>query len=190
MPSPTYTLIQSTTLTSTTSVIDFTSIPSSYYDLRFHFSIRTTGGTTGADLQVTFNGDTGNAYRQLIGYTTSSTTAQGFTIGTSPAYSYPNFIWGAGGNVPTAGQPAGLFSNGRMLLPGYVQTSSRLNRSAGAENATVTANIGSPSVVTSQTGQWNSTAAVNRVTFTLSAGYGQLAVGTTISLYGCNNTVT
>jgi hypothetical protein len=187
MPSPTYTLIQSNTLGSNTSTIDFTSIPSSYYDLRFHFSIRTTGGTTGADLQVNYNGDFGNSYRQLIGYTSSSTTVQGYTVGTSPNYQYGSFVWGAGGNIPTAGQTAGLYSNGRLLIPGYVQTTGRLNRSAGGENATVTTNIGSPSIVTIQTGQWNNTAAVNRVTFTLNSGYGLIAAGSTISLYGCTN---
>jgi hypothetical protein len=188
MPNPTYTLISSQTLASNAAVIDFTSISQSYYDLRFHYSLRTTGGSTGADIQVTINGDAGATYRNIIVYNDTPTNYRGYALGGN-AYSYTSYIWSAGGNIPTAGQTAGLFSNGRMLVPGYSNSNTLYRRSVGTDTSTVTTgSAGNPSNIVLSAGSKSTGAAVSRVTFTLASGYGLIAAGSTISLYGCTNT--
>jgi hypothetical protein len=183
MPNPTYSLISSTTLTSTASVIDFTSIPQGYYDLRFHYSIRVTGAVSGADIKVTIN-NLSNVYRSVIMYADSTTNIRGYGVGNASS-NYADAIWAAGGNIPGANSLANVFSNGTMLIPGYRNTTNLSRRGFGTDTVTVTDNAANWAVISGA--QTSNPAAVNRVTFTLDAGYGSLAIGSTISLYGCNN---
>jgi hypothetical protein len=188
MPSPTYTLIRSETLASDAASIDFTSISQSYYDLRFHYSIRVTGAVQGADINVTFN-NASNVYRGVIMYPENATNTRGYAVGATSS-DYAAMIWAAGGNVPGASTPSGTFSNGRGLVPGYTNSTNLNRRSFGTQSASATSNNNSPSSVMMSGNQRSNGEAVNRVTFTLASGFGLMAAGSTISLYGCSNTVT
>jgi hypothetical protein len=185
MPSPTYTLIQSTTLGSNAASIDFNTISQSYYDLRFHYSLRVTGAVNGADIKVYLNNDQ-SGYRNIIIYNDTTTNYRGYRVGDNN-FNYATMIWGAGGNIPGANTTAGLFTNGRMLIPGYRNTTNLYRRSVGTETATVNVSAGAPSHLVMSSGQKSTGIAVNRVTFSLDAGYGLIAAGSTISLYGCTN---
>jgi hypothetical protein len=183
MPSPTYTLIASTTLPTATSTIDFTSIPQGYYDLRFHYSLRVTGAVSGADMKVTLNNLTG-VYRSVIMYSDTASNVRGYGVGNASS-NYAEAIWAAGGNIPGANSLANVFSNGTMLIPGYRNTTNLSRRGFGTDSVTVTDNASNWGVISGA--QTSNPGAVNRVTFTLDAGYGLIAAGSTISLYGCNN---
>lgn len=182
MPSPTYTLIQSTTLASNTASVDFNNISQSYYDLRLHFSVAVTGSGD-ADLPMTLNATSGN-YRTIILYPNSATTFTGYGVGYTGSPNYANIVWAVGGNIPGAAR-SGLYSNGTTIIPGYRNTTNLLYRAVGSENGTA---INSPGNWYTLAGaQWGQSTAVSRLTFTLSAGYGLIAAGSTLSLYGCTN---
>lgn len=186
MPSPTYTLIQSTTLSSNASSIDFNNIPQSYYDLRLHFSLRVTGAVNGADLPMVFNGTSvTNNWRGVIMYNDSATNVRGYGVGVG-SFNYPTAVWASGGNIPGGNQPSNIFNNGRLLIPGYTNTTS-IYRGVGSDVCTPSTSGTSVSWTTISGLQTSNNAAVNRVYFALDAGYGLIAAGSTISLYGCTN---
>ena len=81
MPTPTYTLIDSTTLASSASSVTFSSITQDYRDLILVVEVSNVGGNTFANLQ--FNNDTGTNYSYVqgsgTGSATNSTSATGQT---------------------------------------------------------------------------------------------------------------
>jgi hypothetical protein len=190
MPSPTYTRIASTTLVSETPTFDFTGITGTYYDLRLRFSLRTNvAGQQSTDINLTFNGATTNNYASVMLYNNNTTTSFGVSNGVSGSgFAAANSVWG-GGVAPAAGSAVGsTFSNGQILIPGYVNTTNRPKaRHALTDWGTSTTGsgimfyglVGTRSAVTS---------AITRVTLTCASG--SFVVGSTVSLYGCNNTIT
>jgi hypothetical protein len=77
MPTPTYTLIDSVTLTSSASSVTFSSIDQSYGDLVIVLQLGTSSpGSTGA---ITFNGDGGSNYSfvRMEGDGSAATSASG-----------------------------------------------------------------------------------------------------------------
>ena len=186
MPNPTYNLIQTTTLSANAASIDFNNISQSYYDLRLHYSIRVTGSSM-ADLPLTMNNNTGAVWRGLIMYPDSNTNTRGYGVGngaTDP--NYVSAIWAAGGNISGgANCPTNSYTNGQMLIPGYRNTTNQYRRSIVTDNfALTTAGANFFSISGHQT---SDVTAVTRLTFNLNAGYGLIAAGSTISLYGCTN---
>jgi hypothetical protein len=77
MPTPTYDLIASTTLTASTSSITFGSLPSTYRDL---IVVIDAGITSGAEaMSMRFNGDSGSNYHYILTNGNGSTTG-GFVV--------------------------------------------------------------------------------------------------------------
>jgi hypothetical protein len=90
--------LASTTLSSTTTSVTFSGIPTGYRYLQVRTSTRASTGAGDGSLYITFNGDTGSnySYHRMYGYgggsstgsgdTTSSTTAAfaGHSMGASP----------------------------------------------------------------------------------------------------------
>jgi hypothetical protein len=190
MPSPTYTKIASTTLTSATPTFDFTSIPDTYYDLRLRFSLRAdTAGQQAADINLTLNGATTNSYASVMLYNNTTTSSYGVSNGVSGNnFGAANSVWG-GGVAPAAGSAVGnTFSNGQLLIPGYVNTVNR-NKARFALTDWGSSTTGSGIMYYGLVGTRSAvTAVINRVTLTCSTG--NFVVGSTVSLYGCSNTVT
>lgn len=112
MPSAT-TLIQRTKLTSAQSSVSFTSIPSTYQDLRLVVSLRSSGNSGGDFITIQFNGDTGANYTTLRYYSSN-------TIGTNST-TYGHIGNHAGGtSVNTV-----AFALSEMDILGYKSTTTR-----------------------------------------------------------------
>lgn len=163
----TYSLIGSTTLSTTAATIDFNSIPATFTDLVLVSSALTS--TEGRDFRMRFNSDTGTnySYTYLGGYTsvTSGRTTNlaylmsGNFIGTSSAY------------------PVTVITN----IQDYANTTTyktsltRHNQSQANVNSTYTE-------VMAQVNLWRSTAAINTITLSLNAS--TFAAGSVFKLYG------
>lgn len=190
MPSPTYTKIASTTLSSATPTFDFTNIPDTFFDLRLRFSLRTdVAGQQATDVQLTLNGATTNSYAAVMLYNNTTTSSFGVSNGVSGSgFAAANSVWG-GGVAPAAASAVGsTFSNGQLLIPGYVNTTLR-NKARFALTDWGSSTTGSGIMFYGLVGTRSAvTAAVTRVTLTAAAG--NFVVGSTVSLYGCSNTVT
>ena len=190
MPSPTYTLIASTTLSSPAPTFDFTSIPNTYYDLRLHFSTRAdVAGQVSRDSTFTMNGATTNSYVAGMMYNSTNTQSYGVFDGISgDNFGAANSVWG-GGISPAGTATSGSYSNGLILIPGYVNTLTR-NKARFAGTIWGAINTAGGMIFYGVVGtRSNVTSVVNRVTLTCAGGSNYLA-GSTVSLYGCNNTVT
>lgn len=162
-------LISSTTLTTTSSTIDFSSIPSTFKHLQIRISSRSTD--TNSPFYLTLNGDTGITYsRQIMDSTGSTTIAH-----TSASGNQTSFY--AGFQAPSSA-PANAFSSAVITLTDYKNTNTLTTMRSTYGLAT----SGGQYKIGMSGGVWNSLSAVNRVTF--SGQVGGFAIGTTISLYG------
>lgn len=161
MPS-TYTPITTTTLSSATSTVTLSSIPSTYTDLVLVVNYWSTGSYS--DSVIRFNSDSGTNYSstQIWGPNGSSTYTQRFS-GVSSIY------------LPTTSNTSG----GSMALinvMNYANTS--IYKTAGVNandlvNGRKYLNIG----------LWRNTAAINSITITATNSV-NYAVGSTFTLYG------
>jgi hypothetical protein len=191
MPSPTFVKIASTTLVSATPTFDFTAIPNTYYDLRLHLSVRSDlSAANDCNVNLTVNGLTTSSYRSVLVYPTSNSTSAGNSNGVGDAFQAgmngANSLWG-GGIMPAANGTTNAFMNGTVLIGGYTQTSNTWQRAIGTHWGGI--RNGGSNVFWGIVGtQVKMSAAVNRITLTASGS--NFVVGSTVSLYGCTNTVT
>jgi hypothetical protein len=171
----TFTLITSYAVTgASTSVIDLTSIPSTYTDLCLKLSIRhdTAGGEDTP--YIRFNNDSASNYDQVFG------SARGSGVPSSSSGS-TNSFWI--GTVAGAGDTSGSFSSIDIYIPNYAGTTyyktvDSKSVTEGMVGSLYTRNFG---------GHWKSTSAINRITVGItSAGY-KFVVGSTAYLYGIKN---
>lgn len=164
-----YELITSYTLTSTSTGVDFNSIPNTYEDLLLKASARTNRGAATDDLLVYFNSDTNDAnyyFKGLYCYTAGSVQ------GLQGAAAYGG---AAVGNTATSS----IFSNTEVYIPNYLSSSYK-NMSIDGVNE----NNG-PTVLALYATIWNNTAAVTKIT--VKGNNGSLLSDTTLSLYGIKN---
>lgn len=77
MPTPTYTLIQSTTLTSTTSSIVLDTLPTNYENLVLKVTTPTGGGGTAGRTFLRFNSDSGSNYHHKVLGSSGSSVSHG-----------------------------------------------------------------------------------------------------------------
>ena len=160
----TYEPIATTTLGTANATITFSSIPSTYTDLRIIFNAKLTAtGSTTTSSNVRFNSDTGANYSYTYVCGNGSTGSSG-AINTTSAYliETPNVasIWGL--------TTIDIFSY------------------AGSTNktalATCSADQNGSGILTRNVALWRSTSAINSVS--LIASSSTWAVGTTATLYG------
>ena len=149
----TFVLIDKAILTGTQSVIDFTSIPSTYTDLQLVVSLRDSGSNVYSLAYVKFNNTTANL---------SSRGVEG--DGSSPT-SYNNgtvlYINSANGNSSTAN----TFCNSSIYIPNYTSSNYKSVSVDGVmENNATTA------YSSLQAGLWSNTAAINQITLYSSTG--------------------
>lgn len=163
---PTYKLISSQTLSSTTTSITFSSIPSTYTDLLIKVSARSarTNDSGGSDGKLQFNGDTGTNYGS-IGIFNASGSVLSFTNS--------NIIYIVDSNT----QAANTFGSTEFYISNY--TSSNY-KSVGVD--TVAENTATTNYQFLVGGIWNSTSAITSLTLTDNQG-GYLS-GSTFYLYG------
>ena len=160
MPTPTYTPLATVTLGSSASSVTFSSIPTdgTYRDLVVVISAKNTTGNR--DIQFRFNGDAGSNYYRVYMFGNGS-TATSATDGANPAQ--------------------------RL---GYARTdeftttiTNIMDYSATDKHKTSLSRVGAAILGANATaGRWQNTAAINSMTFLMSAG--QFTADSTFSLYG------
>ena len=157
------TLISTLTSSGSTTVFDFTSIPSAYTDLMLVISARQATGTNAIG-RLTFNGLTTNlTQRVLAGGGSSAASITGTQI--EPVLSY-------------ATDTANTFGSLTAYIPNYASTS--IAKSVSVDS--VSENNATSAFQRITAGLWNSTAAITQITFT--SPDGNWSNGSTASLYG------
>ena len=156
----TYVAIASQTVSSAASSVTFSSIPATYTDL-----VMVVGGiySTAATMYLKPNSDSSDIYSFTQLYGTGSAT--GTSRGASPGGSVLGLLVG----YPSTSQCISIISINQYANTSIYKTS--LARFSGAGNYVVVA-----------VGLWRSTAAINSLTLTPTAG--TISTGTVLSLYG------
>jgi hypothetical protein len=155
---------------SSTYTVDFTSIPSTYTDLRIViFGRSATGGGTSSEIFMKFNNDSGSNYSR------TNLSGDGATAFSSNSTSQTEMTISPG--VAGSSTASDIFSLTTLDILLY----------AGSTNKTV---LGTCSLDRNGAGTerkqvflWRNTSAINRVTLT-DAANNNWASGTTITLYG------
>lgn len=156
----TYTPIQTYTLSSPGQSVTFSSIPSTYKDLRLVVS----GTVTGELVQARFNSDTGSNYSCTNLYGTGSAIASNRRANfTEARLGLENF------NTTTMGVVT-------VDIMNYANTSTNKSYLSRANYASQEVNT--------RIGLWRSTAAINTILVSLFNTGWAFAAGTTFSLYG------
>jgi hypothetical protein len=163
----TYEPIYTVTLTSDQNTIDITSIPATYTDLRMIAFIKLAGGPAGgvANEYFQFNGDTGSNYSRVRLFGAAANTTPSSTTATTSDSALQTF---------SPGQGVGVSIFDILNYAGNTWKSVLSSDSADTN--------GTGGYVSRMSGQWRSTAAINRITWQ-NAG-DTYAIGTTITLYG------
>lgn len=164
----TYENIATTTLGSTASVITFSSIPSTYTDLRLVWTVRSSAG--GNFPLVTFNNDTGSNYSwtRLFG---DGTSAQ---VNINTSRSGIGILWMT--EVSSASNVFNLLTLDVFSYAGSTNKTSLTTASADKNGS---------GTVERTVALWQSTSAINRLDLTASSG--TFAAGTTATIYGIKN---
>lgn len=170
----TYTLISSTTLTGTSSQIDFTSIPATYTDLVLKISGRMSD--TGQSFpRIRFNDDTANNYSDTVIQYDSFNAAVNSLRDSNNSY-IARMI------EDNATNTSSTFSNQEIYIPSY-QVSANKPLSvlfAREQNASTTDNA-----IGAIAGLWRNTAAITKISIIpISTTY---ASGSSFYLYGIKN---
>lgn len=174
MPTPTYTLIASSTVGSGgASSIDFSSIPSTYTDLCVKVSARRSDTSEGY-LSLRFNANSGSNY--------SNRTLRGTgSAASSSADNSTTFLdfWVIDGT----GYTANTFASTDIYIPNYAGST---NKSVSADNVAE----GNTNTMYMQmtAGIWAQTTAINQITlYAAGAPSGTFAQYSTAYLYGISN---
>lgn len=165
---PAEVLITETVLGAAAASFTFSSISSSYRDLRLVVRARGTTASTAADTKLQFNSDTASNYQYIrLWAQASSVTQDNSTSATSINIGF----------IPAATATAGDASGIECRIFDYRGTT---YRKAVCANLFTT---GFSNLFSMQaTGQWKSTSAITSITLSLSAG--NFDVGSVCSLYG------
>jgi hypothetical protein len=153
------------------SSIDFSSIPSTYNDLRLVVSARTNAAAAQDNGYITFNGSSSShSYRRLYGDGSGG-------VGTNTASTNSiNFIY------PGATATASTFNNGELFVPNYASSSNKYwSIDSVAENNT------SEAYIFLINGLWANTAAINQITISPFTGTA-FVEHSSAYLYGIKNT--
>jgi hypothetical protein len=164
MPTPTYTLIASSTVGAGGAAnIDFSSIPSTYTDLILKISGRSSHSTTAVGIQFGFNG-------QAAGTSITGRTIQGSGSGIV-AYS----AWQP--NIDGASATSTTFASVDIHITNYTSSN---NKSASSDS--VQEDNSATAYAEMHTALWSNSSAINRITITPNSG--SFVQHSTAYLYG------
>lgn len=167
MPS-TYSLISSTTLSSSTLGFSFTAIPSTFTDLVLRASVRVDNGANVREVQTTFNSVGGTSYSEtyVLGDGSSASSSR-----------RSNRAYNIEGSANAAATTANTFSSLEIYIPSYTASQNKPFSSilAQEDNAT-SANIRAVA------GLFRDTTAISSIQL-LADGYNWLS-GSSFYLYG------
>jgi hypothetical protein len=160
-------LIEAKTLSSNTTTVSFTSIPSTYTDLKVLVSARSTRGSDAENIYIGFNTSTSSfTMKQIIGEGS----------GTPASYSLDRLI----GVLNGATAIANTFNNLEINIPNYTSSNNKSFSAYAVQEANQTLAY---SQLTA--GLWSNSAAINSIEFTVQ--FTQIAAGSTFYLYGISN---
>jgi hypothetical protein len=168
----TYEPIATTTLGSNTSTITFSSIGSTYTDLRIVLVGRTNRASTGNDtVFLRFNSNTTESYSytRLLGDGANVSSAAGTDLTSNVA-----------GYIPRNNNTSGIFGLVTVDIFSYAGSTNKTYLS------TTSADLNGSGDVVRIVGLWRSTSAITSITFSLSSTF-QYLTGTTATLYGIKN---
>lgn len=169
----THILISTTTLSSTNSIIGFSSIPQIYTDLLILGSVKTS--RTGANdfIKGYFNTDQTDAnYSGYLNYGGNTGTATGVTFAGAGA---PRYF----GDVPADQSGDALsFSATKIYIPDYTSNQTKCWVAESAELAASTTQL-----ITMSIGRWSGTAPITDINFVCGVT-GPWKANSTFSLYG------
>ena len=167
---PAFESIASTLLGTTTSVVTFSSIPSTYKHLQIRITARSNVSANSQELSFTYNGDTsGNYGRHILWGDGSSVNVDGRN-GSDPANYLP---WVMGNNAT-----ANIFGAMIVDILDYRNTS-KTRTIAGISSA----DRNGAGFVALTSGHYNGTEAVSSINIVSQGGNNYIA-GTSIALYG------
>jgi len=161
----TYVKIATYTAPSSVATIDFSSIPSTYTDLKLVLSARSSASAINDYAYLQFN----NA-----GYNSAVRFLQGSGSSASSNSESTGYIGIVNGNTSTSS----AFSNNEIYIPNYAGAT---NKSFSVDGTMET--NGATSFMHFVVGLWSSTSAINRITLKLDASNNFLA-NSTATLYG------
>ena len=166
MPTPTYTLIASSTVTASGGAanISFSSIPNTYTDLMVKISARTTD--TNSNIRWTING-TSSGYSERMLY-----NSDGTAYSTSASSSYFQFLYAANSSYTS-----NTFSSADIYIPNYTGST---NKPIYVDSTNE--NNGTSIIQNLTAGLWSNSSAITSLTFGTAGG--NLAQYTTAYLYG------
>ena len=172
MPSPTYTLIASNTLSSSAASVTFSSIPNTFTDLVLKGSSRSAGGNQAFAILLRFNSDSATNY--------SDTTIEGSGSAAS-SYRESNSVYGyiTNGNVGSSAT-ANTFSNWELYLPNYT-----VNSNKPFADFSVTETNATAAKMSADAGLWRNTATISSIVLTDNGG--NFVSGSSFFLYGIKN---
>lgn len=169
----TYILISSTTLTTNTSLVNFTSIPSTYTDLVIHLSGRTNRAAVFDYINLRVNGNATSIYESTEMYYQSTSPSLTGVTQTAGATAYPEFVNGANSD-----------SNCFAYMELYFHLYKNTSFPKGINMAAATANTGAR-FMDIWGGFANTTTAISSIS--LQGGTADWLAGSTFYLYGIVN---
>jgi hypothetical protein len=168
----TYTLIDKTTVGSGgTSSITFTSIPSTYTDLKLVISSRSTQSALGEANRIAFNSDTTNG-----NYTQKRLLGTGSAASSQSQTERETFF-----NVGSTAT-ASTFANSEIYIPNYLGSNSK-----SASIDTITENNGTEAYAALIAIKWSGTSAITSITLTPESPSSTFVQYTSAYLYGIKN---
>jgi hypothetical protein len=162
----TMTLIETKTLGTAQASLEFTAIPQTFTDLVVLTSLRSVNDEALAILS--FNGSTSNFSERFLRGSGSSVDSASFTSGTFAR------IFGASGQ---SSQTANTFGNSSIYIPNYTGST---NKSASGDGVNENNATSAMQIIVALL--WSDTAAITSLA--VAANAGNLAIGSTVSLYG------
>jgi hypothetical protein len=163
----TYTLISSTTVSTNTTTVTLSSIPSTYTDLKLVVSARASTnpyGAAWADSQLYFNGSNANL-------TTRAISGNG-TVAQSDPYTDITI------RIPSSGATSNTFGNAEVYIPNYAGST---NKSLSTD--IVTENNATQSRIELIASLWSITSAITSISLTALSST-QFVPNSTFYLYG------
>lgn len=158
------------------ATIDFTSIPSTYTDLKIIISGRTTTSNGGRDyFTFRLNGSSSSYdYTWVAGYDNNLTTTSG-----ASGQSYQNAMTMAAND-----SGANVFGSADIYIPNYTSSNTKsISADFSSENSSATQWLNGFNA-----GLWTGTSAINQITlYAGSSGGGTFAQYTRADLYGIKN---
>jgi hypothetical protein len=143
----TFELIASYTATGSVASIAFSSIPSTYTDLKVVISVR--GDASSGIFVCQFNGATTNLSSRVLYGINGNTTG-------SSSYSDENSLWGYATN---SGSTANTFNNAEIYIPNYASSN---NKSVSIDAVNETNAADGRQIINA--GLWSSSAAITSIT--------------------------